>query len=71
MKERLLTVLKNKGKCPYRQCAKCDKDIVIIASSTCNSMVCAVAPVERRYKHILEYYVNEYGKDPDLIEVLI
>ena len=66
-KEMLLILIKRGGRCKTKartECANCW--VLGIAKK-----LCIVDSYKDRYKIALNLYVNEYGKDPDLLEVLI
>ena len=60
-KQKLLHFIKTKGKCPAeRGCAGCP---ILTYGDQCN--------VSSRCKQAIGMYIKEYGKDEDLLEVLI
>ena len=73
MKRVLLNIIKGKGDCDLvndEDCTHCP----FLFTTTCLSSVNVVTSPEilqANYEVALKYYLERYGKDPDLLEVLI
>lgn len=68
-KRLVLEIIKSKSDCHNiddRDCAHCPIGVIV-------DLQCVNDPTSRqlRYKEAIRYYVKKYGKDEDLVEILI